>query len=479
MSSRLGKTAVFYFGTQVGSTVAGFAATWYINVVLGASVFGEFSTAVALLFWLNVPASAIGNALKQRTSEGQEQGAFLAAGHLLNLVVNGALVALILAFGEQINIFVGADVALVFAALVGARAIFDVTVSSLRGFKQVGTSGAIKMTEQVLRSGIHIGALFFVGVGVAGLVAGYMVSLLISTAAGLIVLRGRPARPERRHVSSIVSFARFAWLGTLKTRAFSWTDVLVMRGLSLSVIGLAAVSKEQIGIYKVSWTVASALALASIGIKQTLYPEFSELGVAEDYDRIHHYLTEGLTFAGVLGIPGLFGAIAVGDTLLTVFGPEYAVGGGILVILIISRVLAAYAEQFLGVINAIDRPDVTFRINLAYVVVNVVLNVVLIALFGWYGAAAATVASAGFSAATAGYALSTLIGRPDIPVGEFARQVVAAAVMFGAVVAFQRALPGTLTWTVVVIAIGTGVYGVTLLAISATVRQKAVGFLPT
>ena len=82
MSSRLGKTTVVYFLTQVGTTLVGFLATWYITQTLGAVAFGEYSTAVAFLFWLNIPASAIGEAVKKRASEGEERGAFLAAGHL-------------------------------------------------------------------------------------------------------------------------------------------------------------------------------------------------------------------------------------------------------------------------------------------------------------------------------------------------------------------------------------------------------------
>lgn len=478
MASRPGKTTIVYFATQVGSTLAGGVATWYINNVLGAAAFGEYSIAVAFLFWLNIPASALGNAVNKRVSEGQEQGAFLTAAHGLNLGIHALLVAGLLVFGDQVNVLVGQDVAVYFAALVGARAVFDVTISSLRGYKQVSTSGVVKTFERVVRSSIHIGTLFFLGVGVGGLILGHATAIFLATAVALTVLDGRPSRPERRHVTGLLEYARFAWLGTLKTRAFAWTDVLVMRGLSLSIIGLAAVSKTEIGIYKVAWTVASVLALVSIAIKQTLFPEFSELGVSENYERVHHFLNEGLTFTGIFAIPGLFGAIAVGSKLLTVFGPEHARGGTILVILIGSRLLAAYGEQFLNTINAIDRPDVAFRINLAYVAANLTFNFGLIALFGWYGAAFATALAALTSLVLGAYALSKIIGPPDIPYRELGAQTVAAVVMLGAVVALQQVLPGSLGWTLAVVAAGAVVYGVALVGVSTRVRQKAAGFVP-
>ncbi|WP_144049933.1 lipopolysaccharide biosynthesis protein [Halorubrum sp. C191] len=477
MSSRPGKTTIVYFLSQVGTTLVGGIATWYINNQLGPGPYGEYSIAVAFLFWLNIPASALGEAVKKRASEGTERGSFLTAGHLLNLGVHALLVTLILIFGDQVNILIGLEVARYFAALVAARALFDLALSSLRGYKQVGTSGGLKTFEQVLRSSFHIGALFFLGIGVGGLVLGHATAMFLATAVGLTLLDGRPERPDLSHFTGLLEYARYSWLGTLKTRAFAWTDVLMMRALSLSVVGLAAVSKPEIGIYKVAWTVASVLALVSIAIKQTLFPEFSELSVDENYERVHHFLNEGLTFTGIFAIPGLFGAIVVGDTVLTIFGAEYARGGTILVILIGSRLLAAYGGQFLNTINAIDRPDIAFRVNLVYVVANVGLNFSLITLFGWYGAAFATALASLTTVLLSAYALQDVIGSPDIPFGEIGLQTFAAVVMISVVLGFQQVLPKTLAWTLVVVAIGAVIYGGLLLGLSPRIRAKVIGLM--
>jgi len=478
MSGRLGRTTVVYFGTQVGSTLAGAVATWYINVTLGAAAFGEYSTAVAFLFWLTIPSSALGEAVKKRVSEGEDQGAYLSAGHAINLAVNAVLIAFLLAFSDQVNVFIGLEVAVPFAGLVGAQALFDLTKSSLRGYKQVGLSGAVKTFERVSRAGIHVSALFFFGAGVTALVLGHGIALLLGTAVGLTLLDGRPDRPSREHVTQLGSYAQFAWLGTLKTRAFAWTDVMVMRGLSLSVIGLAAVSKEQIGIYKVAWTFASMLALASIAIKTTLFPEISDLGTDQNYDRVHHLLSEGVAFAGIFAVPGLFGAALVGEKILTIFGTEHAAGGTILVILIGSRLFAAYGSQFVAAINGIDRPDVAFRVNLLYVAMNVGLNLLLITMFGWYGAAFATATASLVNIVVAGYALTTIIGRPRIPVEQLSYQLLASVVMFGVVASLKRLLPGTLGWTLVNVAVGAVVYAIALYGLSARVRKKVSGLVP-
>jgi len=478
VSSRVGKTAALYFVTQVGSTIAGFFATWYITNTLGAAPFGEYSTAVALLFWLNIPASTLGIAINKRVSEGKGQDAFIITGNSINFIIHAVLIGGLVFFREQVNIFIGLNVAIPSALLVAARAFFDLTLGSLRGTKRVGTSGILKTAERVLRSSIHIGALFFLSIGVAGLILGHTIALTLATAAGWYVLKPRYARPRRKHVRDILEYAQYAWLGTLKTRAFAWTDVMVMRGLSLSIVGLATVTKSQIGIYKVAWTVAAVLGLISISIRQTLFPELSELGATDDYKRVHHLLNEGLAFSGIFVIPGVFGAIAVGDTVLTIFGPEFAAGGTILVILVISRLFSSYGEQLLNTINAIDRPDIAFRVNLAFVIVNVSLNLILVSLYGWYGAAIATALASLASLTFAGYALIVLIGQPQFPVNEIGRQVAAAVIMLLVIAIIQRAVPRTLLWTILLVVVGATVYGVGLFVLSPRTRKKVNSVLP-
>jgi O-antigen/teichoic acid export membrane protein len=147
-------------------------------------------------------------------------------------------------------------------------------------------------------------------------------------------------------------------------------------------------------------------------------------------------------------------------------------------VLIVARTLAAFGSQFLSAINAIDRPDVAFRINLVFVVSNVVLNVVLISQFGWYGAAFATALSATISLTLGYLALASLIGRPAIPYWEITREFGASLVMVGAVYALAGVVPGSHYATVALVLVGGAVYSAVLVALSTRVRQKAVALLP-
>lgn len=465
---RLGRTTLVHFASQVGVSVAGFVATFVIARFLGAGGLGTYALAVAMVFWLNVPASAVASAIKKRVSEGSERGSYLSAGFALNAALAGGLAVGIVALSDRVDAYVGAPVSPLLAALVVGNVAFLSVKGALDGQKKVAHTGVLQALERVGRTGIQV-AFILLGYALAGLLVGHAASLVVAAALGVVLFEVRPSLPSLAHARSLVDYARYSWLGMLKTRAFGWMDTIVLGFF---------VSSALIGVYEVSWTLASTLALVSTSVRKTLFPELSELGVDDDYDRVHHYLEEGLVFTGVFAIPGFFGAAVLGPRVLKIYSPEFTQGATVLLVLVVARTLASYGRQFLSAINAIDHPEVAFRINLAFVVANLALNVALVWQFGWYGAAAATTLSAAVSLALGYRALGRLIGRPRVPTGEILRQVGAGAAMAAAVLAATTVAPRNHYATVALVGLGAGVYVAVLVTVSARVRQKAWALLP-
>jgi O-antigen/teichoic acid export membrane protein len=267
------------------------------------------------------------------------------------------------------------------------------------------------------------------------------------------------------HVRRLLSFARYNWLNVFETRSFAWMDTVVLA---------LFVSPSLVGIYEVAWRLASVLGLITISVQMTLFPELSDLSARGDFERVKHLINEGLVYTGLFVIPGLFGAVVIGREVLKIYRPEFTQGATVLLILIGARIARAYSGPFVNAINAIDRPDVAFRIDAAFIAANLVLNVALVWAIGWYGAAIATALST-MLALVLGYAsLRRLVGAFALPLGEFGRQIVASVVMGGAVWATTFALPSNHYVTVAQVLFGAVVYSAVLLAISRRVRSKAI-----
>ncbi|WP_121821416.1 flippase [Halostella salina] len=465
---RLGRTATVHFVGQVVVSVAGFVATFLIARLLGAGPLGEYAIAVGLLFWFSIPLNGIGGAITKRVSEGTNTGSRFTAGFLSNVGIAAGIAAVVVLFRDELNAYIGAPVGSLVGLLVVANALFISVRCGLEGEQRVAEAGLFKAAERVFRTG---GQVVFIVLGwhVAGLVIGHVLSLLIVVVAGLAVSNLSVRLPTRKDFHDLYTYGRYSWMGTLESRVFGWMDTLVLA---------LFVSSTFIGIYEVAWTLSSFLGIASASIRTTLFPKLSELSTEDREDRVLHFLEEGLAFTGVLTIPGLFGVAVIGPRVLGVYGTEFTQGGRILLLLIVAQIFNVYKSPLTSVINAIDRPDVTFRINVQFIVTNVTLNVVLIWQYGWYGAAAATVLSSGLALFLGYRAVYSLLDRPPFPVSEIGIQTLAAAAMAVLLVVVDEYAPSNAVGTVSLVLFGAAVYGTLLWTFSGRFREKVGLVLP-
>jgi O-antigen/teichoic acid export membrane protein len=468
MALKLGRTAALHFLSQVALSVSGFVATFAIARVLGASGVGIYALGMSLVVWMNVPLSGFQEALKKRVSEGVDREAYFTAGTILNVASVTVPAVGLLLFQKQINAYVGAPVALLIAVVLVTNGVFNTVRDTLHGEKKVAKAGWVRFAERTLRTVFQV-ALLLTGYGIAGLFVGHTVALVVGSLIGVSIVSLRPTRPKRVHFERLVGYAKNGWSGGLKGNAFNYMDIIVLGFF---------VSPTLVGIYKVAWTLGSFLVVVSNSVSSTLFPEISDISESGGAERVKHYLDEGFVFSGLFLIPGLFGAAALGNKLLRIYNTEFTRGATILVILVAALILDAYASQILSVIKALDRPDIALRIELVLVGGNVVLNFVLVYLFGWYGAAVATFVSGGLTLGLSYLAISRLVGTPSVPYREIGEEVVASVLMFACILGLGGFAPAGVVGTLSLVCAGAAIYTVLLLGISPRIRQKARALTP-
>lgn len=478
---RIGQTSLVVFVSKLVGSALGFVGTVYFARVLGAEVIGIYSVIIALVAWLGLAGRlGISKAIKKRVSEDENEGAYLAAGALMVASSTVLLSVLLIVLRVPVERYVSdfeqyspISVIWFLVLLLAVHLGFSLVTSALVGQRSVHIAGPLRPAKVAIQSAIQI-LLVFIGLELVGMLLGYALGTVFVTLFGIVFVSVRPRMPDRRHFRSLLAYAKFSWLGGLKSRAFNDVDILILGAL---------VPQSLVGIYAVAWSLTKFLDLFGMAVSQTMFPEISNVSALESAESAAGLVEDSLAYGGFIVIPGMVGGTILSDRLLRIYSAEFAQGTEVLWLLLLSILLYTYMQQQLNALNAVDRPDAAFRVNLVFVLSNVVLNLVLIWQFGWIGAAVASAIASGLGL-TLSYALLARMISLSIPLDEIGRQWVAAIAMGGIVwglrilIEITEFIGHNFIIVCLLVCVGSFVYFAVLLAISARFRATVDRNLP-
>ncbi|SEH15900.1 Membrane protein involved in the export of O-antigen and teichoic acid [Natronorubrum sediminis] len=477
----IGQTSLIVFLSKLLGSALGFVATLYFARELGAEVLGVYTLVLTVVSWLILAGEfGVGQATTKRISEGREQGAYLSAALVW---ITGFAVCLSLAvivaqpilesYIAEFDHYVALSVVWFVVALLFIKLFYRTIDKTLKGERKVHIEGVLEPVKIGGQSLIQI-VLVIAGYGLLGMLVGYALGGIIVGIVGLYWVSTQPSMPSKRHFVSLFDYAKFSWLGSLKSRTFNEVDILLLGVFAQSAL---------VGVYSVAWSIAKFLDIFGGAVSSTMFPEISHTSAQNAREAVSGLVEDSLAFTGLIAIPGIVGGTLLADRLLELYGPEFVDGATVLALLIVATTLYSYQKQLMNGLNGIDRPDLAFRINAVFIVLNAGLNVVLIPRFGLEGAAIASIASVAVATILAYVTLSRLVDFRT-PFGEIGRQITAALVM-GVVV--YGALETVETTAIVehnafivvsLVGFGAGVYFLTLLALSARFRSTVERNIP-
>ncbi|MGB9965894.1 flippase [Halobacterium hubeiense] len=464
---RHGHTSIVNFVSRLIRSAAGFLATIVLTRTLGQERYGTYVLVLSVVAWVTIVADpGLTKAVQKRVSE-TSPGNYVAAGALS---LFGLLVAVSVALwlGEPfLTGYLGMEATIILVVVLGSNLIGTFVRTVLIGQHRVHVASLTEPLEWGIRSGVQV-ALVLTGFGLAGAFAGYFIGSVVAAAIGLYFVNIDLARPTREEFQNLRSFAQFSWLDSIRGQAFLSMDTVILGYF---------VANSVIAVYAVSWNLATLFATFGASIAVTLFPEMSKISSEGEVEEVGNLLEVSLAYAGLFTIPGLLGGAIIGDRVLAIYGSGFSTGYAILLVLTFARLLYGYQSQFVNTLNAIDRPDLTFRLNSVFITTNLVLNLALTPIYGWYGAAVATTISTTIGLVL-GFRYASSVVDLSLPILEVAKQVVAAGVMAG-VVGVGRLLFGeSIPLIVALVAVGGFVYFAVFTAISQQFRTTVRDNLP-
>jgi O-antigen/teichoic acid export membrane protein len=417
-----------------------------------------------------IPTDGVAFAIRKRVSELESPGQFFSSGIFLTGIITIPIVLSILFFQGHVNSYIGTEAAGAVALIYIGSVLFFSVENGLKGQKKVSYAGVLNTFDRALRAIFQV-ILVYLSYELTALLVGQIVAIFIASCVGIWMYDIKPKIPTKEKIKSTAQFARYSWLGGFKMKSFAWLDTLVLN---------IFVASSFVGIYEISWNIASMFTLISSSISNAIFPEISDVSSDGDFSNIKNIFEDSTAFAGIFIIPGFFGALVLGEEVLSIYGGEFTQGYYILLILVVARTIGVYEGVFNQTLNAINRPDLAFRMNFAFVVLNVLLNFLLIYQFGWRGAAVATGLSSGVSMYLGYYYFSrTKLGTPDIPWYTIGKQVFSGAAMAVLVIGVKNIIPWEgIFVTVALVLFGAAFYMVVLGTVSERIREKMLSMVP-
>jgi O-antigen/teichoic acid export membrane protein len=388
----LGRSTVknlgFLTGGRVVSDVFQFVFFVALSRAYGAGPLGEYGFAMAVtgFFWCISNFGLFELSIREIKRKGKGFGSYAGSVILLRLVL--AFIAFAMAVVVAIFLPMDRRIA-VLIVLLGAFQIMEGLVAGIAAV-------AIAQGESHVLSGVEISQRFFtavvgtiiiligvpieLAVGVLPVVAGIHVFVcyrVVRSKYGPLPLRLN-IEFARRKLKAATPFA----LVTVVRRVVTRADIILLVPLLGTVVA---------GIYNAAFRVMFMMHLLINRIPAAVMPAAVQLR-AGDPDEFSKFFSRSIRLAILAGMPAAAGIMLIAeDLMMLVFGNEFAASAIVLQILGLTALTHMIQELLSGYCQACDEELFWSRAWFLAGTLNVILNLVLIPLFGAAGAACAVV----------------------------------------------------------------------------------------
>lgn len=381
----ISKSSLRLFTTNLLNSLLSILGVTFFARELGPSSLGVFFLFQALSMAISVASDiGIAGAVEKRISEGESPGKVTSAAFLLNAVTSALSVLAILLLRDTINEFLGENLAVLLAITIVLQRLSAILVHMLKGELRVGETAELRFGRQVVWIGLGV-FLVMEGYGTVGLVYGVISGSLLVCLWGWHKKSSRLELPTTNNVKSLLEYGRFNVVSSVGGLSYEWLDVFFIGVL---------LTPSHVGVYEVAWRVTKLTLLPVQAVSSFVIPQVSRWSSDDQMKEIADLLPSLLLPALIFVIPAFFGSIILSNDILTViFGPEFASGGLILILLMGGRIADALYHIVGRTLQGINHPDLAALATFASVIANIFLNAILISKLGIIGAAIATVNS--------------------------------------------------------------------------------------
>ena len=150
---------------------------------------------------------------------------------------------------------------------------------------------------------------------------------------------------------------------------------------------------ESIAYYSVAVKLATATALALMSVNIVIAPKIAEIYSTNDFNKLNKLINDSARIIFIISVPILIILFIFSDFALSLFGENYVLAREALLLLLAGQFFSSLCGPGAIYLNMTGKQKKLNTILILGLVINIILNLVLIPIYGMEGAAAATLIS--------------------------------------------------------------------------------------
>jgi O-antigen/teichoic acid export membrane protein len=399
--SSIQRQSVITLFSTIALTGIGFLSTIYFAHTLGPAPLGAYFLFLAYFGILNlVGDGGFGGASVKRISEGKEPNEYFSAFVFIRILLLAVSVTALLYAEPYLKDLTSSGVFFWLLLALIVSVFSSISGIGVYGAGKVGVYQISTFVDALVRILFQITAVFF-GFGVAGLAGGFFGGVIAGGITNFRYLDLKLVRFRLSHLKNLSGFSFWIFLTSGGSLVFSYADTIL--------IGFF-MSNADVGIYRTAFQITSVATFTTLAFHTVLYPKISSWGAQEQFTEIENSLARAYTYSLLLAIPTCIGGWILGERLLYyLYGASFVEGTSALFFLLLVQVVNVFMFLATMSLNALNHPKDAFNITLIAALTNILLDIVLIPIFGIMGAAAATLIAMTLNAIVALVLLSRII----------------------------------------------------------------------
>ncbi|WP_185827581.1 flippase [Halomonas nitroreducens] len=385
---------------KVGHTFLAFIVATLLARSLGAGAYGTYSFAYALVSLMAIPAQlGIPQLVMRETAKAHACGQWellrglwrwstLAVWITSGVITLVALLGLYLWEGDLNELT--RQTLLASFALIPLVALGNLRGAALRGLRRVVLG---QLPELVFRPLLFV-ILILVAWAVGDILTSVTAMILHASAALIAFIAGawilKKVKPGEIARASSACYHSLAWLYAAVPLGMvvglqmlnSQTDVVMLGFLSTS---------EDVGVYKVAASVSVLVSFGLQVVNMAVSPHVARLHAQGAMDRLQNVVSKSSRFSVLLAAPVFLFFAVFGEWFLGfVFGAEYSHGYHALLVLVVGQLVNALFGSVGVLLNMTGHQVDSMRAMVMATLINIIMNALLIPLYGTVGAGLAT-----------------------------------------------------------------------------------------